>query len=113
MARAIGNPRFVPHVVLHETETWVLAGCDVLGEMMGREAACAELKKAVDALGSPELVNDGPDTAPSKRIIKAVPRYSKTMDGPIIVSELGVEGIRAVCPHADERLSAVEAALGL
>ena len=35
LAKVIEDERFVPHLVLHETETWVLADCRQLGEVMG------------------------------------------------------------------------------
>jgi hypothetical protein len=113
VVRAIDSPRFVPHIVLHETEAWVLADCDLLGEVTGHYSACADLKKVVSAFASLEHVNDGPETAPSKRIAKACPRYRKTVDGPHILTTLGIARIRELCPHADQRLSTVETLLGI
>jgi hypothetical protein len=111
LTAAIGDPRFVPHLVLHETEAWVLAACETLTAVMG--GPCAELSQAVEAEGCAELVNDRPETAPSKRILKVFDRYRKTVDGPLVVSDLGLDGVRARCPHAHERLTAFEAAVGI
>jgi hypothetical protein len=57
----------------------------------------------------PELVNDGVDTAPSKRIIRAYPQYAKTIDGPLVIAQAGLSAIRNTCPHADDWLRGLEA----
>jgi uncharacterized protein DUF4276 len=59
----------------------------------------------VKAAGGPELVNDGPETAPSKRLLRYWPTYVKTMDGPLAIAELGVAKLRAQCPHLDAWLT--------
>lgn len=100
LSRAVGDMRFVPHLVLHETETWVLADCRRLGEVMGDPGPAAELQRIVHLESGPELVNDGVDTAPSKRIMSAYPQYAKTIDGPLVIAEVGLDVIRSTCPHA-------------
>jgi len=60
---------------------------------------------------SPELVNEGVDTARSKRIMRAYPRYTKTIDGPLVIADTGLDSIRTSCPHADEWLREIEAKL--
>ncbi|HUQ56784.1 DUF4276 family protein [Lentzea sp.] len=60
------------------------------------------------AAGGPELVNDGPTTAPSKRILRYCPGYMKTSDGPIAIEDLGVTALRARCPHLDDWLRSLE-----
>jgi hypothetical protein len=83
LAKAIHDARFVPHLVLHEIETWVLADCRRLGEVMGHPGPAAALERIVQHESGPEQVNDGVDTAPSKRIMAAYPQYAKTIDGPL------------------------------
>jgi Domain of unknown function (DUF4276) len=107
MAEAISDRRFVPNLVLHETEAWVFAAAQQLGEWFDNPTVAAELRKQVDEAGGPELVNDGHDTAPSKRLLKAYRAYDKTQDGPNAISDLGVPALRAVCPHLDEWLSRI------
>ena len=99
--------RLVPHLVLHEVEAWVFAAHRPLGELHG-DALADRLKADVDAAGGPELVNDGVNTAPSKRLRKYCPGYVKTMDGPLAVEELGLAELRAQCPHLDEWLKGLE-----
>jgi hypothetical protein len=109
LAEAIDDRRFVPHLVLHEIEAWVLVGCRCLGEVMGDPGPAAELERTVHYESGPELVNDGIDTAPSKRIMNAYPRYAKTIDGPLVIAEIGLDVIRSSCPHADDWLRELEA----
>lgn len=107
MAEAISDRRFIPNLVLHETESWVFAAAQQLGEWLDEPALAAELQKQVDEAGGPELVNDGHDTAPSKRLLKVYPAYNKTQDGPNSISDLGVPGLRAACPHLHEWLDRI------
>ena len=108
LAEAIDNCRFFPHLVLHEIEAWVLADCARLAELLGNSPEASRLAQAVAAESSPELVNDGIDTAPSKRIKDVYPTYIKTLDGPLVVDVTGLDQIRQRCPHADQWLSAIE-----
>ncbi|MCA2175694.1 DUF4276 family protein [Nonomuraea glycinis] len=111
MGQAIGDPRFLPHLVLHEIEAWVILGHEALGELTG-DAALAHAAQAIvtDAQGA-ELVNDGADTAPSKRLLRLYPRYRKTSDGPLVIAEIGIDAIRKGCPHADAWFTAVNTGL--
>lgn len=97
----IGDKRFLPHAVLHELESWVLCGSEILGAICEDQRAGQRLRRLVDDAGGPELVNGNPDTAPSKHIQRHIPRFRKTFDGPWTISEVGVPSIRAACPHAD------------
>jgi hypothetical protein len=65
----------------------------------------------VAAESGPEMVNDGIDTAPSKRIRDIYPQYGKTLYGPLIIADIGIDEIRRQCPHVDRWLSAIETAL--
>jgi hypothetical protein len=60
---------------------------------------------------SPEMVNDGTETAPSKRILSVYPQYLKTVYGPLVIADAGLDSIRQRCPHADRWLRTIEAAL--
>ncbi len=112
MAAAIADKRFVPNLVLHETEAWVLAAHDQLGTLYGDDGLARKLRREVEAAGGPELVNDGPSTAPSKRLLRHRPDYLKTLDGPIAIADLGLPALREQCPHLDQWLLRLEGADG-
>jgi hypothetical protein len=109
LAAAVGDDRFFPFLALHEIEAWVLADCTQLGEFMGDSRPATGLQRLVVQAGGPEQVNDGVDTAPSKRILSAYPRYLKRADGPRVIAAAGLPTIRKACPHADDWLGALEA----
>jgi len=111
MLKAVDDRRFLPHLVLHEIEAWVLADCGRLSEVMGNSEAADSLLRLVQQEGGPELVDDGVHTAPSKRIVEAYPRFSKTIDGPLVIADAGLDGIRQSCPHADKWLAEIETRL--
>jgi hypothetical protein len=111
LAKVVDDQRFLPHLTLHKIETWVLADCVRLGEVMGEPAAATELLRVVNQELSPEYIDDGPTTAPSKRILNAYPHFQKTIDGPLVIAETGLESIRQRCPHADDWLTEIETRL--
>ncbi len=107
LGTALGDIRFLPHLVLHEIEAWVLVGRVSLAAL-APGAIGRQLERIVDDAGGPELVNDGPQTAPSKRIAQIWPQYQKVNHGPLIISDLGIANLRAECPHADAWLTDLE-----
>jgi len=98
------DPRFVPHLALHETEAWVFAACDQLGELFDNPAIAKKLRADVQEAGGVELINDDPATAPSKRLIRYYPGYVKNLDGPLAIGALGLDALRNQCPHLDSWL---------
>jgi len=108
MVRAIGDDRFVPHLSLHESEAWVYAAAVPLGELLGAPGLAKTLQREAQSAGGPELINDGPDTAPSKRLCAHWPTYSKVLHGPPALAELGVARLREQCPHLDQWLVRLE-----
>ncbi|MGW4844082.1 DUF4276 family protein [Nocardia brasiliensis] len=109
LSAAAADHRFVPHLILHELETWVFAAAEQVGCLL--PGLTEHLVKDVRAAGGAELVNDGPDTAPSKRILNYCPQYSKTTDGPLAIADLGVAELRTQCPHFDAWLDVLDSRL--
>jgi hypothetical protein len=107
----INDGRFLPNLVLHELEAWVLADCVGLGKVMGNIAGASALSRIVGAGSGPELINEGSNTAPSKRILNVYPNYRKTIDGPTVIEGAGLASIRQLCPHADQWLTDIEVRL--
>ncbi|RZQ64947.1 DUF4276 family protein [Amycolatopsis suaedae] len=109
LADVIDDQRFLPHLVLHELETWVFAAAGQLGELRDDTALTERLRADVKEAGGPELVNDDPRTAPSKRLAAYCETYLKTLDGPMAIELLGLPALRADCPHFDDWLTRLEA----
>ncbi|KOX22071.1 DUF4276 family protein [Nocardiopsis sp. NRRL B-16309] len=113
MAQTIDDGRFLPHLVMHETEAWVLACPEVLGELSGEQKLPERVRALTARAGGPEAINDGPDTAPSKRLRALMPGYRKTVDGPDAICLTGIDEVRRQCPHADAWFRAVDHRLGI
>lgn len=111
-ATDIADPRFVPYLQLHEFEALLLAEPRRITEVYDVPADRVEaLDRAVwDNADNPELVDDGPMTAPSKRISAAVPQYqsNKASAGPLVAQAIGLDLLRQRCRHFAEWLAKLE-----
>ena len=107
----IGDWRFIPYLQLHEFEALLLSEpAQLSAQFMERQAGIRTLVAVADQAGNPELINDGPDTAPSKRIIAEVPEYSgmKASAGPIVAERIGLANLRSGCRHFGEWIDRLE-----
>ena len=69
-----------------------------------------ELQHDADGAKSPELIDDGQHSAPSKRITAQFPTYErlKTTVGPQMAKLIGLQKIRSACPHFDQWVGRLE-----
>ena len=100
--------RFVPFVVMHEFEGLLFSDCVQLCNSIKRPKLIPKFQKIRDAFGSPEEINDSPQTAPSKRVLHLVPEYTKPFFGVIAVIDIGLDTIRRECPHFHDWLERLE-----
>lgn len=109
----VGFYRFIPNLLLHEYETILFTDPDAF--QVSFENCAKEIQSLKDiaaSFPSIEHINDGQETAPSKRIIKEFgqDRYRgmKAIAGPDIAAAIGILKIRAACPHFDAWLKQLE-----
>lgn len=112
MLEGLANPRFIPHVQVHEFEALVFVDLDRLpGVFPDNEArgAVEALRAEVRGL-APEEIDEGEHTAPSKRLIRAIPQYKdlKASIGPTIAHRIGITRLRAACPHFSSWIARLE-----
>lgn len=100
--------RFIPFVMIHEFEGLLFSDCAAFGRAVGKPELQPELQKVRDAFESPEDINDSPTTAPSKRVRQLIPNYEKPLMGTLAIIEIGLEQVRAQCPHFNEWLQRLE-----
>ena len=103
----IDNQYFIPYLQLHEFEALVLSDpSQLLTQFDGYDREINNLVNMVSRIDSPELINDGKDTAPSKRIIKEIPEYKgrKASLGPILAEKIGLTILRERCDHFNQWL---------
>ena len=106
----IDAPNFIPNLMLHEFEALLFSAPEKIAEWLDDQALLAPMAAIRAAFATPEHINNSPQTAPSKRILTLVPHYKKTVDGPLIAEDIGLDAIRAQCPHFNnwiERLLAL------
>ena len=104
----IGDHRFIPYIQLHEFEALILADPQKLDwEYMEHDNPIKNLLQMVGAQ-NPELINDGWETAPSKRIIKEIPEYDKVSSGVLVTAKIGLPVLRRRCRHFHEWVSRIE-----
>lgn len=111
-AADIGDPRFIPYIQLHEYEAYLFSDPAMFHQFYdGHSKQIEELKAISRKHSSPELINDGQYTSPSKRIIRHLPDYegAKRVVGPQVASLIGLDKIRSKCPHFAAWLSRLEA----
>lgn len=112
-AQDIACHHFVPHLQLHEFEALLLVDPSVLKHQFIEQAdAVARLVAAIAATAKqPEEIDDGPETAPSKRIIVYLPQYGrrKADAGPSAAQEIGLPRLREACPHFGKWVARLEA----
>jgi hypothetical protein len=107
----IQDQRFMPYIQLHEYEAYLFSDPTQFGFFYSQhEKELLALKAIADGCASPELINDGPHSAPSKRIIARFPDYegAKPVIGSQVAELIGLEVIRNKCPHFAEWLSRLE-----
>lgn len=92
---------FLPFLALHEFEAWLFSSRDQLPNTLTEPDKAVEFAAIRDSFEDPEQINEGPQTAPSKRIAQMFPGYRKVLHGPVAAKRIGVETIRAECPHFD------------
>ncbi len=108
LAGDISDFRFIPYIQLHEFEALILADPQQLDwEYLEHDGPINNLVAMVGT-GNPELINDGPETAPSKRILREIPEYDKVSAGSRITEKIGMQTLKGKCRHFNEWLSVLE-----
>lgn len=102
--------RFSPYIQRHEFEALVLAAQDCLADLYDAEDQLSGLAKLQAEIAgmAPEEINDSPATAPSKRLLRQIPGYRKSEDGPDAIDLAGLAHVRSRCPRFDAWLTGLE-----
>ncbi|MFA5844629.1 MAG: DUF4276 family protein [Coriobacteriia bacterium] len=100
--------RFRPYVMMHEFEGLLFSDCVAFAEGIGRPDLVLALQAIRNQAGSPEEINDSPDTAPSKRVLALIGDYQKPLHGSFAVESIGLDAIRAECAVFRDWLAGLE-----
>jgi len=105
--------RFIPYLQVYEFEALLFSNPTLLAGAMSREDLALKMEQIRAAFPTPEDINDGPETAPSKRLLKLEPRYEKVITGTVAAERMGIHTICQHCPRFRawfERLAALGSA---
>ncbi len=105
------DPRFIPYIQLHEFEALLYCDLEQLARRINDSSApLRQLRDSVARL-TPEEINEGVATAPSKRIIQHVPAYEsqKIRVGASTAVAIGLPDLRTKCPHFNKWIGTLEA----
>ena len=108
----ISDHRFIPYIQLHEFEALLFSYPSMLeAQFYDRSDEIQRLNDIASDFDSPEHIDDGRDTAPSKRIASEIPEYGsrKASAGPIVAEKIGLSTLRSKCKHFGEWLERLEA----
>lgn len=104
--------RFIPYLQLHEYEGMLFSNPSAFANGIGQPTLAQSFERIRAEFPTPEDIDDRPDLAPSKRVIRLHPSYNKRVDGTLGADAVGIEMIRQECPHFRawvERLEGLEA----
>lgn len=105
--------RFMPYIQMHEFEALLFSEPKTLGEVLARDADPRSIIRALQQVtgnfASPEEIDEGRTTAPSKRIRSLAAHYQKVTDGNVAATRIGLKTLRRKCPHFGEWLDSLEA----
>ena len=103
--------RFLPHIQPYEFESLLFSDPSRFAAVEPEwRRFVGELESVRRSAGTPEHVNDGPDTHPSARLLRLLrPRYNKVRHGTAVSAAIGVDRIRTECRHFDAWLARLEA----
>ena len=112
LSKDLGFRKFIPYIQLHEYEALMYSDTTEMETWLSLynkipKNCFTDIRKSVtDA--NPELINESPQTAPSKRILQLCDTYDKVDDGILILKEIGLSKLRTECKHFNEWLTILE-----
>jgi hypothetical protein len=104
------NYRFIPYLQLHEFEGLLFNDIKVFrrqfsdAEIIG----LSELEDTINSFPNPEMINNDPDAAPSKRLERIIYGYNKVVHGNILAEAVGLLNIRNKSPRFNAWIDKIE-----
>ena len=97
----INQSNFISNIVVHEFEGLLFSDPTAFAEWFDDANIVDELTSIRNGFTTPEDIDDGPTTAPSKRILAACDTYDKVLHGSLIALDIGLDTIRRECQRFD------------
>ncbi len=103
----IKESNFIPNLIVHEFEALLFSEVTAF-DRFNDDRLVKELETIRKEYENPECIDGGYDTTPSHRLKKLIKFYSKPIYGKSIARKIGIEKMRAECPHFNEWLEKIE-----
>ncbi|MDA1096324.1 MAG: DUF4276 family protein [Chloroflexi bacterium] len=95
----VNDPRFRPYLMVHEFEALLFSEPQSLAQAVRQPNLVGQFADIRRMYDTPEHINDGVATSPSKRIKKVAPGFSKLVDGANAAKMIGLDTMREECVH--------------
>jgi hypothetical protein len=108
----VGHRLFLPYIQVHEFESFLFCAPQITDQTLATtpySSKLQELQGIRNAFPTPEHINEGVDSAPSKRLIQLYEVYRKPVFGPLITQRTGMVVLRQSCPHFHQWIERLEA----
>ena len=97
------------YVQRHEFESLLFSDVNVFGILHHAPAGAVSILQEIrKRFHTPEDINDSTETAPSKRIGRAIPSYDKRNDGPDLAIAIGLAVMREECQRFNAWVTRLE-----
>ena len=101
--------RVFPYIQRHEYEGLLFSDVNAFARAANATSACVDgLKRIRSCFNTPEDIDDGSHSAPSKRILKLMPNYQKIVHGVDVATEIGLQVICSQCPRFNKWMAKLE-----
>ena len=111
IAQALGlrpDVRFIPHLQLHEFEGLLFSDPAAFASGINQSNLAGQFQSIREGFPTPEDIDDGPTSAPSKRVLRLCASYRKVLNGIQAAKTVGVDAMRRECPHFREWFERLE-----
>ncbi len=106
-SKDMDHEKFIPYIQLHEFEGLLFSSPKIISDTFNGTNG-RELEAIRKGVKSPEEINHGPNTHPSKRLLNIFPHYNKPVYGSLIATRTGLENMRIACPHFNKWIIKLE-----
>ncbi|MDR1583307.1 MAG: DUF4276 family protein [Prevotellaceae bacterium] len=102
--------RFIPYMQLHEFEGLLFNHINIFHEQIPAAdlVNLPELQNTFEQFSNPEMINDCPETVPSKRLGRIIRGYNKIVYGNILAEAIGLVKIRNKCQRFNAWIGKIE-----
>lgn len=100
--------RVIGYVQQYELEALMFADPAKTAEVLSAPEIATQLADVVAQCGSPERIDDGYESCPSRRLERVYPAWDKVLHGPRVTQAIGIAGIAEKCPRFADWIAQLE-----